>query len=191
MACYYRDMGNLWPSMEEQRQWMIDTIRNEARLCAGYTGRPELSARVLEMMTGIPRHRFMPLSMRISAYDNAALPIGHGQTISQPFIVALMTDLLDLTGKEKVLEIGTGTGYQTAVLSQLAADIYSVEYLPELLNSAGQRLTKLSYNNVHLRHGDGWLGWPEHAPYDAIIVTAAPERIPPALLEQLASRAAG
>ncbi len=165
---------------------MIDTIRSEARLCAGYTGRPQLSPRVLAAMAGIPRHHFLPRSLRAAAYDNAALPVGCGQTISQPFIVALMTDLLDLGGGERVLEIGTGTGYQTAILSRLAGEVFSIEYLTELLQRAQQRLAELDCNNVRLRQGNGWHGWPEEVPFDAIIVTAAPTTIPQALPAQLA-----
>ncbi len=184
-GCYAHGMEILWPDQRQRCRQMIASIRNEARLCARYTGRPVLSGRVLAAMEEIPRHYFVPRSLYMSAYDNAALPVGCGQTISQPFIVALMTDLLDLDGTERVLEIGTGTGYQTAILSRLAAEVYSVEYLPGLLEQARRRLAGLDCDNVRLKQGNGWRGWPAHAPYDAIIVTAAPERVPPDLLEQL------
>ena len=171
----------------ERRQWMLEAIRNEARLCAAHTGRPELSERVMEAMAAIPRHRFLPRSMRAAAYDNAALPAGCGQTISQPFIVALMTDLLDLRGDERVLEVGTGTGYQTAVLTRLAGEVFTIERIPELAARAQRVLAELGLDeHVHFRVGDGCMGWPEEAPFDAIIVTAAPERVPPELAGQLA-----
>ncbi len=180
-------MNRLWPGVDEQRQWMLETIRNEARLCRAYTGRPVLSDRVMQAMAAVPRHRFVPWRMRAAAYDNAALPVGSGQTISQPFIVALMTDLLDLTGSERVLEVGTGTGYQTAVLAHLTDEVWTIEYLPELASRARQTLEALGLaERVHFRVGDGWHGWPEAAPFDGIIVTAAPERVPEALVEQLA-----
>ncbi len=167
---------------------MLETIRNEARLCTHYTGRPELSPRVLAVMQELPRHRFVPLPMRHAAYDNAALSVGHGQTISQPFIVALMTDLLDLTGEERVLEIGTGTGYQTAILAHLAREVFSVERIPALATAARKRLEELELEDRgHVHVGNGWQGWPEQAPFDAIIVTAAAERIPEPLIEQLAA----
>lgn len=165
---------------------MLEDIREEARLCARYTGRAQLSPRVLEIMREIPRDAFVPADMQSAAFDNAALPVGHGQTISQPFIVALMTDLLDLTGQENVLEIGTGTGYQTAILGRLAGQVHSIECRAPLQRQAAIRLAELDIDNVHLHTGDGWQGWPEAAPYDAIIVTAAPERLPEKLVEQLA-----
>ncbi|HKI61428.1 MAG TPA: protein-L-isoaspartate(D-aspartate) O-methyltransferase, partial [Mariprofundaceae bacterium] len=130
---------------------------------------------------------FVPRSIVDEAYDNAALPAGHGQTISQPFIVALMTDLLDMTGAERVLEVGTGTGYQTAILAYLAREVFSIERIPELAAAAGRRLEEMGLKDrVHLHVGNGWHGWQEHAPFDAILVTAAPSRIPEALVEQLA-----
>lgn len=165
---------------------MLDAIRNEARLCAGYTGRPELSAGVLDVMAKVERHRFVPPGIRYAAYDNAALAVGYGQTISQPFIVALMTDLLDLTGDERVLEVGTGTGYQTAILAGLSRQVFSVECVPELSEAAGRHLDEAGLSpRVRLRVGNGWQGWAEAAPFDAIIVTAAADRIPESLIGQL------
>lgn len=142
--------------------------------------------RVLEAMRTVPRHLFVPPSEEASAYDDRPLPIGSGQTISQPYVVAFMAEQLRLTGKEKVLEIGTGSGYSTAILAALATKVFSIEIRPELARQAKEHLEKLGVKNVELRAADGYRGWPEEAPFDAILVTAAPERIPPPLLEQLA-----
>lgn len=142
--------------------------------------------RVLEAMLKVERHKFVQPALESRAYDDSPLPIGRGQTISQPYIVALMTEILRLKGDEKVLEIGTGSGYQAAVLAEIADMVYSVEIIPELAQSAEKLLAELGYKNIEVKTGDGWLGWEEHAPYDAIIVTCAPEEIPPLLLEQLA-----
>ena len=142
--------------------------------------------RVLQAMATIPRHAFVPADLRLEAYNDAPLPIGQDQTISQPYIVALMTERLGLVGTETVLEIGTGSGYQAAVLSSLAKQVYSVEILPQLADTARQRLAKLGYENVTVIIGDGNLGWKDGAPYEAIIVTAAAPHIPVALLDQLA-----
>ena len=142
--------------------------------------------RVLEAMRNVPRHLFVDPSQRDQAYEDHPLPIAGNQTISQPYIVALMTELLELTPGEKVLEIGTGSGYQSAVLSKLARQVFTIEIVPELARSASEKLAELGYKNVTVKEGDGYRGWPEHAPFDAIIVTAAPERIPQPLLDQLA-----
>ncbi|HET9226252.1 MAG TPA: protein-L-isoaspartate(D-aspartate) O-methyltransferase [Thermoanaerobaculia bacterium] len=142
--------------------------------------------RVLTAMEQVPRHRFVPDDMRGSAYDDKPLPIGWDQTISQPYIVGLMTDLLDLKPSHKVLEIGTGSGYQAAVLSRLVADVYTIEIVKPLGEQARGTLERLGYSNVHTRIGDGYKGWPEAAPFDAIIVTAAPPQVPKPLLDQLA-----
>jgi len=142
--------------------------------------------RVLEAMRQVPRHLFVPEDMRSLAYCDGPLPIGLGQTISQPYIVALMTELLELTGKEKVLELGTGSGYQAAILSRLARQVYSVERHAALAQRAEKVLAELGYDNVVIRVGDGTLGWPEHSPYDAIIVTAAAPDVPQPLIDQLA-----
>ena len=140
---------------------------------------------VLQAMRKVPRHEFVPESARRFAYDDRPLPIGHGQTISQPYIVALMTELARLTPGSRVLEVGTGSGYQAAVLAELAAEVYTIEIVPELARRAEDDLARLGYKNIHVRIGDGYLGWPELAPFDAIVVTAAPEKIPPPLLAQL------
>lgn len=142
---------------------------------------------VLRAMREVPRHEFVPPEYVDQAYDNHPLPIGYGQTISQPYIVAWMTELLELQPGEKVLEIGTGSGYQAAVLAELGyVDVYSIEIVPELAESAGTRLQDLGYSNVKVKQGDGYYGWPEYAPFEAIIVTAAPDHLPAPLVEQLA-----
>ncbi len=142
--------------------------------------------RVLDAMRKVPRHLFVAPEERAHAYEDHPLPIGGSQTISQPYIVALMTELLGLPPRARVLEIGTGSGYQSAVLSQLAAEVYSIEILPDLARAASEKLKDLGYVNVTVREGDGYRGWPEHAPFDGIIVTAAPEKIPEPLVDQLA-----
>src|SRR5580658_9926414 len=145
-----------------------------------------ISARVLDAMAAVPRHEFVPLAAQSSAYADEALPIGGGQTISQPFIVAAMSDALLLSGSERVLEIGGGCGYQAAVLSLLARDVVVVELRASLASASRERLARLGYGNVRVEDGDGSLGWPAGAPYDAILVSAAAPAIPPPLLEQLA-----
>ncbi len=148
-------------------------------------GRDITSARVLAAMRTVPRHRFVPERLRDRAYDDSPVPIGLGQTISQPYIVAFMTQALDLQPGDRVLEIGTGSGYQAAVLAELTRDVYSIEVVPELAERARTTLAELGYDRVQLRVGNGYLGWPEHAPFDRIIVTAAPPEVPPALVAQL------
>lgn len=140
---------------------------------------------VLDAMAAVPRHLFVPESQRDQSYEDRPLPIDYEQTISQPYIVALMTELLDLSGNEKVLEIGTGSGYHSAVLARVADEVYSIEILEPLANRAATRLRALGFANVHVRAGDGYAGWPEEAPFDAIILTAAPPRLPQPLLDQL------
>ena len=141
--------------------------------------------RVLEAMLKVPRHEFVPKDFVRSAYDDNALPLKLGQTISQPYIVAYMTQALGLKGTERVLEIGTGSGYQAAVLAEIVPEVYTIEILPELQEKASAVLAKLGYRNIHFRTGDGYMGWPEHAPFDSIIVTAAPEDVPQPLIDQL------
>jgi protein-L-isoaspartate(D-aspartate) O-methyltransferase len=141
--------------------------------------------RVLEAMRTVPRHLFVPEAQRKDAYRDFPLPIGHAQTISQPYIVAFMTQALDLERDHRVLEIGTGSGYQAALLATLAKEVYTIEIVAPLADRASQTLADLGYRNVEVRTGNGYLGWPERAPFDRIIVTAAPEEVPPALVEQL------
>ena len=166
---------------------MVRTIEEIAREAGGGATPTTLDASVLEAMRRVPRHAFVPADLRELAYDDRPLPIGHGQTISEPYIVALMTDLLRLAPRGRVLEIGTGSGYQAAVLAELGHQIYTIEIVPDLAEQAVKRLSDLGYDAVHLRDGDGYLGWPEAAPFDAIVVTAATPQIPPPLLEQLKS----
>ncbi len=142
--------------------------------------------RVLQAMLKVPRHLFVPEEYRNHAYNDYPLPIGYGQTISQPYIVAAMTELLDLKGDEKVLEIGTGSGYQTALLAELAGEVYTVERIPQLLERAKQVLSSLGYTNIYFKLADGTLGWPENAPFDRIMVTAAAPDLPQPLIDQLA-----
>jgi protein-L-isoaspartate(D-aspartate) O-methyltransferase len=148
-------------------------------------GKVALAERVMTAMDKVPRHEFVPVELQPYAYANIPLPIGFDKTISQPFIVALMTDLLDLTANDVVLEIGTGLGYQAAILGQLARKVYSIEIIEELASQAKQRLNRHGVSNVEIRIGNGYHGWSEHAPFDKIIVTAAPDLIPPPLLHQL------
>ena len=157
---------------------MIEAIVAHARMAGGNTGRPELSGAVLDVMATVPRHEFVPAEMRTFAYLDTPLPIGFGKTISQPYIVALMTDLVEIRPTDRVLDIGTGLGYQTAVLSRLAAKVYSVEIIEELARSAMRRLTEQGCDNVEVKVGDGSAGWVEHAPFDRILVAAAPDLIP-------------
>ncbi len=142
--------------------------------------------KVINAMLKVERHLFVPPQYRKYAYEDTPLPIGEGQTISQPYIVALMTELLELKGNEKVLEIGTGSGYQAAILAEIAREVYTIEIIESLAKSAEERLKKLGYKNIKVKCGDGFLGWKEYAPFDRIIVTCAPSSIPPPLLEQLA-----
>jgi len=143
------------------------------------------SGRVLEAMRRVPRHRFVPESARAESYQDHPLPIGLGQTISQPYIVAFMTEALELEPSHRVLEIGTGSGYQAAILGELVREVYTIEIIPELAGRARAVLAELGYRNIQVRAGNGYLGWPEAAPFDRIIVTAAPDAVPPALVAQL------
>jgi protein-L-isoaspartate(D-aspartate) O-methyltransferase len=169
----------------EEREQLLREVEAEYRDTAAWTGRSRMNPRVRAAIAKVPRHAFVLEGERSLAYVNAALPIGHGQTISQPYIVAIMTDLLDLEPDDVVLEVGTGSGYQAAVLAELAEKVYSVEFVQELSDRARETLAALGYDNVEMRVGDGRQGWPERAPFDAIIVTAATPEIPPPLVEQL------
>jgi len=171
--------------MKKKLDNMLDTIRMEARFTASYTGRAAFDARVMQAMQDVDRGDFVPGHYRTQAYDNGPLPIGNGQTISQPYIVALMTDLLDVTADSVVLEVGTGSGYQAAVLGQLVRQVYSVERISDLAASSEKRFKQMGYDNIQVRCVNGYRGWQEKAPFDAIIVTAAATRIPQELIDQL------
>jgi protein-L-isoaspartate(D-aspartate) O-methyltransferase len=170
---------------EPLRRQMVEQIVAETEMLASQLGRSTLADRVIEVMGRVPRHTFVPAEVQPFAYLNTPLPISHGKTISQPFIVALMTDLLDVRDDTVVLEIGTGFGYQAAILAELARQVYSVEIIEGIAAQGKKRRASLGYENIALRLGNGSLGWPEHAPYDRIMVTAAPDLIPPSLLQQL------
>ncbi len=174
-------------SIEEQTgmKQMLEDIRREILYTADETGMPSFHKAVMDAMASVPRLRFVPQGLESAAFDNGPLPIGYGQTISQPYIVALMSELLHVGKESVVLEVGTGSGYQAAVLSQLVRQVYTLELVPELASEASERLHRLGYDNVEVRQGDGYHGWVEHAPYDGIIVTAAAPNIPGALTDQL------
>ncbi len=168
-----------------ERDRMLREIDAMMLASAGQTGRPRLTEAVRQAMGRVARHRFVPEALHEQAYANRPLPIGAGQTISQPFIVALMTELLDPTPTDRVLEVGTGSGYQAAVLAECVAQVYTIEIVRALGERATELLATLGYRNVEVRIGDGYLGWPEAAPFDAIMVTAAPDHVPRPLIEQL------
>ncbi len=172
-------LGGVWEraadDFKERASWLFRTLAAEG-----------IDPRVLQIMSRVPRHRFVPPELAGDAYENIPLPIGHGQTISQPYIVGLMTEALALRPDDIVLEVGTGCGYQSAILSLVARLVYSVEIVPDLARESSLRLEGLGYRNVEVRCSDGYLGWPEHAPYDAICVTASAPEVPPPLLAQLA-----
>ena len=168
-----------------QRQRMVHEIEDMVAYTEDYIGKPELDKRVMAAMATVPRHEFVPDEMLSLAYVNSALPITHGQTISQPYIVALMTDLAAVNQDSQVLEVGTGSGYQAAVLAELAKRVYTIEIIEPLGLQARSRLKQLGYDNITVKIGDGYHGWLEHAPFDAILVTAGAEQVPAPLVEQL------
>jgi protein-L-isoaspartate(D-aspartate) O-methyltransferase len=170
---------------EELREQMLAEVSADTAYVSGVIGKAVFDERVMAAMRKVPRHEFVPIELRPFAYANIPLPIGFGKTISQPFIVALMTDLLDISADDTVLEIGTGLGYQSAILAQLARKVYSIEIIEELGRQAKQRLDRQGYSNIELKIANGYRGWPEHAPFDKIIVTVAPDLIPPPLIRQL------
>lgn len=172
---------------ESRRRVMLKTIELYMRLSAEETNshKARLSDRVMTAIERVARHEFVPADVRQFAYEDAPLPIGCGKTISQPFMVALMSDLLEIVDTDTVLEVGTGLGYQSAILAELADQVFTIELFEELESEAKRRLKAAGYDNIQFRLGDGSRGWPEHAPYDKVMVTAAAELIPPALLEQL------
>jgi protein-L-isoaspartate(D-aspartate) O-methyltransferase len=170
---------------EQPRRQMLAEIATEAVLTVGHTGRAGFSERVMSAVARMPRHEFVPAELQPYAYLNRPLPIGYEKTVSQPFIVALMTDLLEPGSDDVVLEIGAGAGYQAAILAELVKRVYTVDIVEELARGAERRLKRLGYANIEVRTGNGYYGWPAHAPYDKIMVTAAAELIPAPLLEQL------
>ena len=170
---------------ETERREMIAAIRETVDETRSYTGLDALDEQVMQAVAAVPRHEFVPRDLRFAAYLNRALPIGEGQTISQPYIVALMTHLLGVDGDSVVLEIGTGSGYQAAVLARLVRHVYTIEIIETLGRRAEDTLARLGFDNVTVKIGDGYIGWEEHAPFDAIIVTAAPEQVPQPLIDQL------
>jgi protein-L-isoaspartate(D-aspartate) O-methyltransferase len=172
-------------ALARQRAAMVGEVVEMARDTGRETGRPTFAPRVLDALQRVERHRFVPDALVREAYANRPLPIGNGQTISQPYIVALSTDLLDLEPGHRVLEVGTGSGYQAAVLAALVDKVYSIEIVESLGRDAAARLAALGFANVEVRIGDGYRGWPEHAPYDRVLVTAAAPYVPDPLLEQL------
>jgi protein-L-isoaspartate(D-aspartate) O-methyltransferase len=171
-------------SFAEARAALVEKIEHYGRRDP-VDGQEGFDERVLQAMREVPRHRFVPEALHSDAYANQPLPIGYGQTISQPYIVALMTDLVDAKEDDVVLEIGTGSGYQAAVLAELVKRVYTIEIIEPLAYQAGERLAALGYDNVFTRLGDGYFGWEEHAPFDAIVVTAAASHVPPPLIAQL------
>ncbi len=169
----------------KSRQEMVRLIENNVKATRFYIDKSKLNDRVMSAMLTVPRHEFVPAEQREYAYENRPLPIGYGQTISQPYIVALMTDLLELTEESKLLEIGTGSGYQAAVAAQLVETVYTMEIVEPLAKEADSRFQRLGYGNIVNKAGDGYYGWSEYAPFDAIIVTAAASHVPPPLVRQL------
>jgi protein-L-isoaspartate(D-aspartate) O-methyltransferase len=173
------------PDYATEREEMVSVIEAHAREASPALGRDHIDPDVLRVMGSVPRHEFVPESQRDESYADTPLPIGHGQTISQPFIVALMTDILEVGANGVVLEVGTGSGYQAAVLAHVVRQVYTIEIIPALAQEATDRLARLGFSNVSVREGDGYYGWKEAAPFDGIIVTAAASHIPPPLLAQL------
>lgn len=190
LALVFVAMRSSSPEDEEYqvlRKRMVKAIEGDVKFTSERIGKKALGGHVMEVMGKVPRHEFVPPDLRRSAYENRPLPIGYGQTISQPYIVALMTDLLDVDEDDVVLEIGTGSGYQAAILAELVEEVYTIEIVRELGEQAKGRLKRLGYQKVEVRVGDGYYGWEEHAPFDGIIVTAAASHIPPPLIKQLKS----
>ena len=181
-ACQSQLYSDLAPSQQSEEEFAA----RRRKLVELLKSRGLNSKTVLDALLKVPRHKFVPASHRNRAYEDRALPIAHEQTISQPYIVGYMTEAAEIAPGDRVLEIGTGSGYQAAVLAELAKEVYSIEIVPSLADSARSLLSELGYKNVQVKAGNGYLGWPEHAPFDAILVTAAPDEVPQALVDQLA-----
>jgi protein-L-isoaspartate(D-aspartate) O-methyltransferase len=167
------------------REQLVREIEMDVKKTSLHLKKSKLDSRVLDAMRSVPRHKFVPRRIRDRSYDNRPLPIGHGQTISQPYIVAIMTDLLSVDKESKVLEVGTGSGYQAAILAEIVKEVYTIEIIEPLGKSAKKRLSELGYANIHVRLADGYYGWQDKGPFDAIVVTAAASHIPPPLIRQL------
>lgn len=185
LACLMRPVMAEEADYTKLRQRLVDLIEADVRLTSQFLGKDALDEHVLQALRKVPRHEFVPEDLRAFAYQNKPLPIGHGQTISQPYIVAIMTDLLGLTKNSRVLEIGTGSAYQAAVLAEVAGNVYSIEIVEALGQKAAGLLNSLGYETVQTRVGDGYYGWEAAAPFDAIMVTASASHIPPPLIKQL------
>jgi protein-L-isoaspartate(D-aspartate) O-methyltransferase len=185
LACGAIVMADAQDAFDLPRKRMLDEIAHTTRQTGQETGRAVLSERVMSALAKVPRERFVTVGDERRAYENRPLGIGSGQTISQPFIVALMTDLMEIRPGDKVLEIGTGSGYQAAILAELAVAVYTIEIVPALGELAAQRFKAYGYRNIAARIGDGYQGWPEHAPFDSIMVTAAARDVPQPLIDQL------
>ncbi len=170
---------------QKQRHELVSTIKADVMRTSDFLGQGPFEERVLDAIRNVPRHEFVPDDQRSYAYENRPLPIGYGQTISQPYIVAIMTDLLKPKKNDRILEVGTGSGYQAAILAELAGSVYTIEIIEQLSEKASGQLKRAGYTNVHTRTGDGYYGWDAEAPFDAIIVTALASHIPPPLLKQL------
>jgi protein-L-isoaspartate(D-aspartate) O-methyltransferase len=170
---------------ELMRQQMIAEVVADAIFLTPQIGKSSFNSRVIEVMGRIPRHEFVPVELQAYSYINSPLPVGYGKTVSQPFIIALMTDLLEPHAGDTVLEVGAGVGYQAAILSELVKQVYSIELIEELALETRRRLQRLGYRNIEIGVGNGYYGWSEHAPFDKIMVTAAPDLIPPPLISQL------
>jgi protein-L-isoaspartate(D-aspartate) O-methyltransferase len=170
---------------DTRRQAMVRAIEKDVVATRQYLDKEDFNPKVMETLGRVPRHEFVPADQRKDAYENRPLPIGHGQTISQPYIVALMTDMIEIQPGMRILEIGTGSGYQAAVLAELAKEVFSIEIIKPLGEAAAERLDHLGYENIQMRIGDGYYGWEEAGPFDAIVVTAASSHVPPPLIKQL------
>lgn len=185
LIAFLLPLAFIFPSFAQEASDDPSIVERETMVRTQLVARDITDATVLAAMRKVPRHWFVPAELRFQAYDDGPLPIGEGQTISQPYIVAFMTEQLRLKGGEKVLEIGTGSGYQAAILGEICAEVYTIEIVDVLAERSAELLRRMGYQNIHVRSGDGYRGWPEQAPFDAIMVTAAPEHVPQPLVDQL------